>query len=183
MQIEPLNIVETSGYSKATIVEAFNDVIHFCWFGGDFKCGSLPFSQEGASHFADCIPLFRLDLIVFIITSIILVAYLILILTKTIYVRKFNRVSPLFYGAVSALLLVIVLGILVAIDFDKAFKVFHKIFFPGKSNWLFSEKTDPVIKILPQQFFMNCAILIGADLLFLSLSAIIYSFLTRKKRA
>lgn len=47
-------------------------------------------------------------------------------------------------------------------DFDKAFVVFHHLFFPGKTNWLFNPETDEIIQVLPEAFFRDCAILIGA---------------------
>jgi len=58
-----------------------------------------------------------------------------------------------------------VVGILAAIDFDRAFVIFHTLFFPGKDNWIFDWRMDPIILILPQEFFRNCAILIGMLLL------------------
>ena len=59
------------------------------------------------------------------------------------------------------------IGGLVALDFDTAFTIFHKMFFPGKDNWLFNPYTDGVIMILPQDFFMNCAILIFSSIVLL----------------
>jgi integral membrane protein (TIGR01906 family) len=73
-----------------------------------------------------------------------------------------------FWAGVSALTLPIVVGTLAAMDFDRAFVIFHRIFFPGKDNWIFNYYTDPIILVLPQTFFMNCAILIGVGLLLLS---------------
>ena len=46
-----------------------------------------------------------------------------------------------------------------------AFTVFHAVFFPGKDNWLFNPATDEIILIMPERFFLNCALLIGAVLL------------------
>lgn len=48
-------------------------------------------------------------------------------------------------------------GGLAALDFDRAFVVFHALFFPGKDNWLFDPETDQIITILPQVFFRNSA--------------------------
>ena len=59
----------------------------------------------------------------------------------------------------------LVIGAAAAVDFDRAFTVFHTLFFPGKDNWLFDPYYDPVILLLPQEFFRNCAILILAVLL------------------
>ena len=52
------------------------------------------------------------------------------------------------------------MGGLAALNFDRAFVVFHSIFFPGKDNWMFDWQSDPIILFLPQDFFRNCAILI-----------------------
>ena len=57
------------------------------------------------------------------------------------------------------------IGGLAALDFDAAFTIFHRIFFPGKDNWLFNPFTDPIITLLPQDFFLHCALLILALLL------------------
>ena len=57
----------------------------------------------------------------------------------------------------------------------------HQIFFPGKSNWLFDWRTDPIILALPQEFFRNCAILIGAGLVIFSLSLLIFTGIRDKK--
>ena len=58
---------------------------------------------------------------------------------------------------------------LAATDFDRAFTIFHSVFFPGKKNWLFGPATDPVILLLPEEFFRHCAIAIAASLLLLCL--------------
>ena len=72
-------------------------------------------------------------------------------------------------------------GALAALDFDRAFVLFHSLFFPGKSNWLFDWRTDPIILALPQEFFRNCAILIGAGLVIFSLSLLIFTGIRDKK--
>ena len=46
-----------------------------------------------------------------------------------------------------------------------SFTLFHTLFFPGKTNWIFDWRTDPVILILPEAFFRNCAIAIVTVLL------------------
>ncbi|MBQ7327319.1 MAG: DUF1461 domain-containing protein, partial [Clostridia bacterium] len=59
------------------------------------------------------------------------------------------------------------------------FRIFHTIFFPGKDNWLFSWYEDEIIRILPQNFFMNCAILIFVSIVLLCLACIILSLIPR----
>lgn len=70
------------------------------------------------------------------------------------------------------------IGMLASINFDQAFIIFHKIFFRN-NYWLFDYQSDPIIRILPQDFFMHCFIFIIVIVLFFSLlSYLIY----RKKR-
>ena len=61
--------------------------------------------------------------------------------------------------------LVLAVGALAALDFRRGFTVFHADYFPGKDNWLFNPATDEIILIMPERFFLNCALLIGAVLL------------------
>lgn len=77
--------------------------------------------------------------------------------------------------------LFLVIGVLAALDFDRAFVVFHSLFFPGKSNWLFHPDADPVILILPEVFFRNCAIFIALTLLAVCAAVILWD--RRRNRA
>ena len=70
--------------------------------------------------------------------------------------------------------LFLVIGVLVALDFNRAFVIFHSIFFPGKSNWLFYPDTDPVILIMPAVFFRNCAVFIALTLLVICAAVILW---------
>ena len=49
-----------------------------------------------------------------------------------------------------------VLGTLVALDWETFFVTFHRIFFRNE-YWLFDPVTDPVILILPDTYFLQCA--------------------------
>jgi len=58
-----------------------------------------------------------------------------------------------------ALAIVALVGGLVAVNWDLAFVLMHKILF-NNDLWIFDWRTDPVILILPDEFFMHCGILI-----------------------
>ena len=63
VQIGPLGICEASGLTRRQAAEAFGDVMDYCMGRRpDFAAGVLPFSAEGASHFADVRVLFILNL-------------------------------------------------------------------------------------------------------------------------
>ena len=74
----------------------------------------------------------------------------------------------------------IMIGCLSALDFDRAFVIFHSIFFPGKTNWVFDWYADPIIRVLPQEFFMDCAILIGVGLIAMAVGILVWE--SRKKK-
>ena len=155
--ITPLHIEEYSGYSRETIVEAYDDVMDFIWEGAEFKTGSLNWTESEKEHFEDCIPLFHLQVILASVLGAYLLAYLILIKKKVLRPARFKGISSVAYGGMLTILLMIIIGIFAAIDFDKLFNLFHAIFFPGKENWVFDEKTEQVIMILPEEFFAVCA--------------------------
>ena len=91
--------------------------------------------------------------------------------------------KPLTYliTGISTVVLPLILGGLCAIDFDKAFVIFHKIFFPGKDNWLFDPNENYVILIMPENFFMVCAIVIGAGVVVGASLLIVFFFIKRRK--
>ena len=51
------------------------------------------------------------------------------------------------------------LGLLIAANWEWVFITFHKLVFQN-DYWLFDPYTDPIITILPDEFFMHCAALI-----------------------
>ena len=75
----------------------------------------------------------------------------------------------------------IVLLIAVTIGFDSFFELFHNIFFLGKENWLLDETTDEIISILPQEYFMNCSILILSIIVVITITIIIKEIKKRRK--
>jgi integral membrane protein (TIGR01906 family) len=100
---------------------------------------------------------------------------------KVISLVKPFGMSVAFISSISIFVVAFILGILVSIDFDTAFTIFHHLFFPGKDNWQFNPYKDQIILALPSQFFMNCALLIGASIVIISLTIIIVQLIKRKK--
>lgn len=166
-QIGPLDIEQKSGMSRSEIIEAYDDVLDYCiGVRDDFAAGILPFSQSGAEHFAECRPLFELDLVLF--AAGIAAVVLLKIIDRRTPLYRFRGHGASFWGSAGLCGLFAAAAVYAALDFDRAFTVFHKIFFPGKDNWLFDPATEPVIKMLPEEFFRNCAILIFAAIVLAS---------------
>ena len=179
--IGPLELEARTGLTREEIMTAFNEMLDYCLGADEFSTGVLPWSESGKAHFTDVRGLFLLDLWTLGISAAALAAVL-------LWAKKTGRTparplgrGPAFWagaGLGGAFLLV---GALAALDFDRAFVLFHALFFPGKDNWLFNPATDQIINILPQAFFRNCAIFILA-ILVLGCAALIFWDLRRSKR-
>lgn len=181
LHINGMDMVTKTGWSFDVIKEAYDDVLDFLVLNKPFGTGELKYSEEGKSHFEDCKVLF--DLNFWCLIGSLIVSSLIIILDrlKKIEIKKYFKFHPVFYSSIIAILIPVVVGVLASIDFDRAFEVFHTIFFPGKDNWLFNPRTDQIILVMPQEFFRNCAILIGSSLLVITVTTIIVNVIRRRK--
>ncbi len=171
-QINALDLPAQTGYTEEEIRDAFDEMMDFCMEGKPFGTGVMKWSESGRDHFADCAVLFRLDLNILGITAAVLV--LCFILSRfSFHAVRFGRFGPSFWaGAILAAGFAVV-SLLAATDFDRAFVIFHHLFFPGKENWIFDPLQDEIINVLPEVFFENCAILIVAILFVLCIGMII----------
>lgn len=179
-QVRLLKIDQATGYSIETIHEAYYEMLDFCMYGAPFGTGSLRWSPSGRSHFADVARLFRLDFAICLLSAVGLLVCLLLSRIRRLRPLHLLGHGPGFWAGAGLSGCLVVIGALAALDFDRAFVIFHAIFFPGKDNWLFDPKTDEIINILPQAFFENCAICIAA-LLLLSCAGLITADLYRHR--
>lgn len=183
LHIDAMDIPEKSGFAKEEILDAYNEMLDYLTIPGkEFGTGVMKYSESGEAHFVDCKVLFDLNATVLVVSAVIIIALLVLFKLKKIERPRIGKCSSEFWSAVAAIVLPLVLGGLAAIDFDKAFVVFHRIFFPGKDNWLFDYYEDEIIRVLPQDFFMNCAILIACGVLVISLVIIVKEIIVLIKK-
>jgi integral membrane protein (TIGR01906 family) len=148
----------------------------------EFSTGILKYSEEGKSHFVDVKFLFDLNFYALVISTISIIFINILTKVKLIKKVRIFDLPPIFYASILTILIPLVVGFFCVIDFNKAFTVFHHIFFPGKDNWLFDYELDQIINILPEDFFAACAALIGVSILLITLTSIIISLTKKHKR-
>ncbi len=183
-QIAPLQLVERTGYSEAVIREAYDDVMDFLVYGQPFGTGQLAYSAEGKSHFEDCRTLFLLDFWVLGVTAVLLLTIwgLRAVLKKQSVRLQGTKHLPVFWSAVGSCCVFALLAVWGAVDFDSLFVAFHAAFFPGKSNWIFDWRTDQIINILPQQFFLHCAVLIAVLIFAANAAFIAADAIWRKKQ-
>ncbi len=166
MDIDYLNIEAVSGIDRADILANYNALIDYSspFFTGPLQFPTLEASQFGLQHFAEVKNIFVSFYILGAVTLAIGAAIV-------IYKARNRDYSYLPVSAVTAIVLPLLLGLYIAIDFDRAFLIFHKICFRN-DYWIFDPVTDPVIMILPEEFFMHSAILIIAIVLLFSASFI-----------
>ena len=169
---------QVSGYSEAQIRQAYDEVLDYLTLPGKpFGTGEMPCSHEAEHHFADCRVLFELNTFILVGSGLILA--LLFALRKKWGPYRLGKHSAAWWAAVLSVTAPMIIGALAALDFDRAFVVFHSIFFPGKTNWLFDWHADQIIRVLPQEFFRNCAILIGGGLVIMAGGILIWE--KRKK--
>ena len=110
-------------------------------------------SVDGLKHFADVKKLFHLAQGVFVLSF---PAFFLFI--KQILLKGHGwLVQKTFLWMMLAPVVIGLMGLLMG--FDQFFVLFHTVLFPGDSTWLFDPVKDPVIYILPEEFFLHCFIL------------------------
>ena len=177
--IEACNLEAVSGYSGQQIRQAYDEVLDYLTLpGADFGTGVLPHSEEGRAHFADCKALFDLNAMILVDSGLVLAV--LFFMRKRWGPYRIGRLSAPALAAVLSVTAPIMIGFLAALDFGRAFTAFHTIFFPGKTNWVFDWYADPIIRVLPQAFFRNCAILIGLGLVWMAGGILIWE--SRRKK-
>lgn len=181
-QIDPLGIPAATGFDKQTIKDAYDEVLDYLTLPNrEFGTGVFPHSAEGASHFADCKVLFDFNATVLILSLVGVIVLWLLYHFGVFSLHHPRGIHPATVCGGGILLTFAVVGGLAALNFDRAFDVFHAIFFPGKDNWLFDYRTDAIILAMPQDFFMNCALLILSSVVLWSLVLIVFGICHRRR--
>ena len=161
--IDHLQISEYSGFSEEVIRENYDALIDYSspFYKGELKFPTLAASESGLFHFVEVKNIFT----GFYIMGAITLAFGVVIIIRK---HKNKDFSYLLVSSITAIVLPILLALFLSIDFDRAFVIFHKLFF-NNDYWLFDPTTDPVITILPDTFFMHCAIMIIVLVIIMSL--------------
>lgn len=172
--IHYLNIEEQSGFSKAEIIKNYDYVINYLLTPKqqDFKLPSIEYSKYGQIHFSDVKRIFTYIDILLIVTGLINILGLIVNVKR----KNFDFLK---HASSMLILLPTVLLTAIMINFDAAFITFHKIFF-NNDYWQFDPKLDPIIRILPEEFFYHTALLIIMMIIFSTIAfRVMYKRLTK----
>jgi integral membrane protein (TIGR01906 family) len=171
--LDHLNIAKDYGMAKEEIMKNYNILIDYTQKKSIAKLymPSFPMSRQGEIHFTEVKALFMKFNTLMYITGIASILGIILMIKEKSY-------KYLKYSSTLLLALPIILAIPFAINFDASFTIFHKMFF--KNNyWEFDPVKDPIINVLPQEFFFHCAVMI---LLILAIFSLICYVIYKKSK-
>lgn len=176
LDIDLLDIPAYSGFSREVIVENYDELIRYNSVFGPktLNFPSLPMSESGRIHFEEVKVVFNFFEITFFATLLLSAAGIML------QSRKKNT-GYLLLAGILTVAIPAVLGALIALNWQRVFVLFHKIVF-NNDYWIFDPITDPVIMMLPDAFFMHCAILIIALVILGSVLCLLLYGILRKKR-
>jgi len=174
LDINLLKIQDSSGLSKEVILNNYNTLIDYCspFFKGVLSFPTLTASKGGLQHFAEVKDIF-VAFYYLVAISLPICIYIV------IYKARKRDTSYLLTSSITVLIIPTIVGLLLALNFDTTFRIFHELFFDN-DYWLFDPDTDPVITILPDTFFLHCALLI-IIIVFLG-SLILFLFSHNKKK-
>lgn len=108
------------------------------------------FTDNEKSHMQDVKEIFY---IVFIVEILAFMFFLFLLMFYVFNKQSFYIVSWLLYGSWLTLITIILLYLLLIIDFEFLFRIFHEVFFP-QGNWTF-DWSSTLIKLFPWYFFQT----------------------------
>lgn len=171
--IDYLKIAESTGLSREVIQKNYDVLIQYqsIFYQGSLNLPDFVMSNTGRIHFEEVKRVFEMIQITFVVTGIISAVMIYLNVKQKEY--RFLPLTSFFSVVIPS-----VLGFFVALDFDKAFVIFHNIVFRN-DYWIFDYTTDPVITILPESFFMHCFMMIIVIVIMISVLCYV---LYKKKR-
>ncbi|GAK48002.1 putative membrane protein [Secundilactobacillus oryzae JCM 18671] len=142
-------IVKTLGLSTHQLMKNYGQLLSFLqlpWVSLDMT--NFPTSFSGMHHFEDVKKLILFNNTVLILT----------IMPTGLYLRKLYREFRLWLLDlplnITAMVL-LVASAMMAVNFNQFFIGFHELFFRNQ-DWLFDPQTDPIILVLPENFFYAC---------------------------
>ncbi|MDO5688619.1 MAG: TIGR01906 family membrane protein [Tissierellia bacterium] len=176
--IEPLKLTESSGLSPEQIRANYDALIDYnsIFYSGALHFPDLAMSEEGRIHFVEVKEIFVFLQIAAMVSGVLLLFF---------GASKLRKKEPQFLktGALLSLLIPAIVSALIAVNWDNAFVLMHKLLFDN-DYWIFDAAKDPVIHILPDTFFLYSALaIVGLVLLGAVFSYFLYRLILRKDRS
>lgn len=175
--IDALDIPSDSGLDEAEIRKNYDALIDYNspFFSGELELPSMKMSEEGRIHFVEVRNIFCAIWLIFAVGTVVSAVL--------IYFLRKEKPWYLLVSSVVSLAVPAAVGIFIAVDWEKAFILMHKVLFRN-DFWSFNPLTDPVIWILPSEYFMHCGVMIVSLILFFAVAAFVlfFVFAGRRKR-
>lgn len=173
--IQTLHISESSGRTEEDIRSNYDALIDYnqLFNHQPLQFPTCTMSESGRIHFEEVKKIFDLFGWMLIITFV-------LVICSSVYLMRRKEWLWLRVAGILCIVLPLFLGVMVVVNWDYVFVTFHQLVF-NNDYWLFDPATDPIITILPDGYFMHCAIMIFAIVFMGSLLCFIFSHLLKKR--
>lgn len=172
LNIHIFNLDEVVGLSAEAIMENYHILLQYLnipWIN-ELSLPDFPVSTSGAFHFYEVKQLFIVNYIILVISGVVTYFFLNNLRKKK---QMWRLIQPFQY----LIWLPAVVIILLMANFDRIFVLFHELLF-NNDDWLFNPVTDPIILVLPEQFFFQCFVLA-----FVIIQVSLWNILRRAKKS
>jgi integral membrane protein (TIGR01906 family) len=147
-----------TGWTPEQVDAVTRDIVMEIWLGpgsfGQEVAGQPVFDERERSHMAD------VRSVVLSFYAVVLAALLVLLVAGFA-----SRGSHWFRGAVALgagglAVAAVAVGSFFAVFFDRAFTLFHQLFF-AQGSWMFDPATDRLVQLFPEQFWTETSVAIA----------------------
>lgn len=148
-----LSHARIAGVNKTQMMRDYRHLLIYLQlpFQSSFHFQFIPSSKPAMSHFLDVKKMFLFNEVICIVTGAIVVPTLV---KQKRQHQLWKLILPLQYF----LVLLLMLGFLLVINFEKFFIKFHQMTF-NNNDWIFNPNTDPIINVLTENFFTSSVII------------------------
>ncbi len=174
--IDKLNIPILSNLSEEEIILNYDYLIDYNLGKDDnnFQMPTIKSSPQGKIHFEEVRDIFQNINKLFDLCLVISIIGVFINL-------KYKNTKFLNITSKSLISIPIILALPIVINFEGSFVIFHKLMF-SNDYWIFDPNLDPVIDMLPQQFFFHAGVMILSLILVSSiLMYVVYRLLNVKR--
>jgi integral membrane protein (TIGR01906 family) len=137
--------------------------------------GTPVLTENERGHMRDVRGVFAGFFAVAVIAAVVLVVLFLASRGRAARARFWGRLER---TGIAIVAVAVVGGLAGLLLFDQAFILFHEIFFPG-GNYLFDPRTDRLVQLFPQQFWVDSTI--GVVVVAIAL-AVLMAFVARRRR-
>jgi len=152
--IDYLNIDQITGLSKSVIIDNYQvviDYLNFPWIK-ELNMPDFRASESGLFHFFEVKQLVTWNYAILLVAAVLSFLFFKKVKKENGYWQLLNPLRVLIAAPIVALMVIF-------INFDRLFILFHSVFF-NNDAWIFDARTDPIITALPEDFFMHCFVLV-----------------------